>query len=96
MPRNGEHRPRRKCWSRSVGEYGSRVRVFERERGGILYGETSDPTLRGGAGGYCKRSLGHRDKDRAVRWAKQQVAKLLLAEEQVRDAIPTASRVFAA
>jgi hypothetical protein len=69
--------------------------VFERENG-IIHAETFDPTLRGGRGGYRKRSLGHRNRERAVVWARQQVARLLTGVNSAHDATPTLSRVVAA
>ena len=49
-----------RCFSYAVGPKGSRVRVFERARGGTLYISAWDPTLREGRGGYRRQSLGHR------------------------------------
>ncbi len=78
-------RPRRrrraKRWSRSLGPYGSRIRVF---------------TLRGGQGGYRKVSLRHRNRERAVAWAKKQLARLLAGVELAQDRTPTVRRVFTA
>jgi integrase len=54
------------CWTRSFGTTrGTRVRVYEREPGGVLY---ISAWLQGS--GESRRSLGHRDKDRAVRQAR--------------------------
>src|SRR4029077_7654769 len=60
----------RKCWSRRVGSRrGNRVRVYEREPGGILY----VAVWNGERGTYSQRSLGHKDRDRATREAAELV-----------------------
>jgi len=57
-------------WSRSLGDRrGNRVRVYEREPGGMLYVSA----WRAGVG-ESRRSLGHRDRSRAVREAKALLA----------------------
>jgi integrase len=48
---------KKKCWSQSVGVYGSRVRVAERTPGGKLYLLWVD-----GNGSQQKRALGHADR----------------------------------
>jgi hypothetical protein len=73
-------------WSYSVGPYRARVRVFEAANG-IIYVEVS---------GQHRKSLRHRDKDKAVAWAKRVSARLLLGEDEVTDPVPTVARVFAA
>jgi hypothetical protein len=78
---------RKKHWSRSLGEYGCRVRVFE-TASGVLYGEVRTRH------GTKRRTLGHRDRDRAIAWAKEQHARLALGLATVESAIPTASRIF--
>lgn len=60
-----------KPWRKSVGERGCRVVVFERTVGGILYREAWV-----GGERITKKSLGHRDKERAEAEAYQLVAKL--------------------
>ena len=50
-------RPRRKCYSRSFGGYGSKVRVAELVPDGMLYLLWVEPNK-----GQRKRSLGHTDK----------------------------------
>lgn len=80
---------KKKAWSHSEGNYGSRVRVFEAGAGGIIYGETRDRSL---PCGTRTMSLRHRNKDEAVRWAKQQHAKLIAGEGF--DRVPTLSRVL--
>jgi len=53
---------RSKCWRKSLGEQGCRVYVFERKPGGTLYREV----YLGGSRAAPKKSLGHRNKERAV------------------------------
>jgi hypothetical protein len=78
-------RRERERWSWAVGEYGGRVLVFE-ERNGRLYGQ-----IRG------KRvALGHKDKDRAKAWAKEQERQLRQGLATAADPTPTVSKVFAA
>lgn len=79
-------RRRKKSWSRSFGPYGARVRIFEDPASGILYGEVADPTLKSGR--RC-RSLRHRDRKRAERWAIEQVGKLQRREEVTLERVPT-------
>lgn len=55
-----------KLWSYSDGEYGAVIRVYERTPGGPIYIREPD-----GFGGYERRSLGHRDRDRAKQQAKE-------------------------
>src|SRR4051794_6590294 len=50
---------KRKCWSQSVGVYGSKVRVAERAAGGALYLLWVDRH-----GRQQKRSLAHSDRRR--------------------------------
>ena len=52
---------KKKCWRLSLGEYGCRVILFERTPGGTLYREVYVDGKRVAA----KKSLRHRDKDRA-------------------------------
>lgn len=59
----------KRCFSYSVGEWGCRVRVYERKPGGMLWIAAWDPTLRGGKGGYRRQSLGHRKRRRAKTYA---------------------------
>ena len=83
-------RSKKHNWSFSAGNYLGRVRVFESQPGGIIYGETRDRSL---ACGTRSISLRHRDKEKAVRWAKEQAAKLVSGEEIERT--PTLARVLA-
>lgn len=61
----------RKCWSSSVGaQRGTRVRVYERSPGGPIYCTVWIPGR-----GASRRSLGHSDRERALKEAAE-VAKL--------------------
>jgi hypothetical protein len=81
-------------WSYSSGERPNTVRVFERQRGGVLYARAWDATARGGRGNWHVRSLKHRDKKRAKRYAITQAAKLESGEFAVDHKV-TVAQVFA-
>src|SRR4051794_22132166 len=54
------------CWSRTFGtQRGARVRAYERVPGGVLQISVWLPGL-----GESRRSLGHRDRERAIREAR--------------------------
>jgi len=83
---------KKRTWSFSTGRRGqNRVRVFESEPGGILYGEMRDDTL---ASGYRCVSLSHTDRDLATEWAEDQSAKLQLGQSIVSGHVPTVAKVF--
>jgi len=54
-------RKSRRCWSKSIGERGHRVRLYEARPGG--------PIMRSVfvTGKEVRKGLGHRDKEKAVR-----------------------------
>ena len=81
-----------KAWAVSVGPYGHRLRVFEDPNSGILYGEMKDASTRCG---YRTVSLRHRDRDRAVKWAHDQVAKWMNGDDELRRRLPTVAHVMA-
>jgi integrase len=58
-------------WSYSIGETPS-VTVYEREVGGILYARAWD----GEAKKVVRKSLGHRNKKRAMKYARDELTKL--------------------
>ena len=67
-----------KRWSRSLGDRrGNRVRVYERQPGGMLHVSVWRPKL-----GEARRTLGHRDRSRALREAR---ALLALAPSDARE-----------
>ncbi|MDT8342682.1 MAG: tyrosine-type recombinase/integrase [Longimicrobiales bacterium] len=78
-------------WSYSVGEYGAKVRAYEREPGGILYGCV--PNV--GGRGYVRASLGHRDRERAEQWALSQSQKLRAGVTELETGRVTLATVFA-
>lgn len=78
-------RKKRKYWAMSIGPYGSRIRLSEAPDSGILYAEFRDPTLESG---YRAKSLRHRDRKRAVKWAYEQLAKLEAHENLQVERVP--------
>lgn len=91
MSEDGRRR-RKQAWSKSIGNYGHRIRVFEDPNSGIIYGEMRDPAV---AGRYRSISLRHRDREKAVRWAKEQVGRWMTGETEGVDRAPTLARVLA-
>ena len=87
-------RKKKKAWSKSFGEYGSRVRIFEDTDSGILYAEARDPASDPKRPRYLCRSLRHRDKSRAEQWAREQTIKLVTGDQSFRDPTPTVARVL--
>ncbi len=65
--------PKKKCWSKSVGEWGHKVRVFEPKLGSPI----SISVFNKATGKEDRRSLGHRDKTLAIRQAYELVAERL-------------------
>jgi integrase len=82
---NVKPRQKAKAWSKSFGEYGASIRLYEAESG-IIYHEHRGHSA----------SLRHRDRKAAERWAKEQIAKWMLGESQERDLTPTCTRLVAA
>src|SRR3989449_4684229 len=68
----------RKCWSKSIGERGTRVRLYEDRPGGRLSRSVYVK------GREVRKSLGHRDKELAIRQAYE-LLHSLLANEQALD-----------
>src|SRR3989441_4612980 len=68
----------RKCWSKSIGERGTRVRLYEDRTGGPLFRAVYVK------GREVRKSLGHRDKELAIRQAYE-LLHSLLANEQALD-----------
>src|SRR6266699_1181242 len=82
-------RKRRKHWAKSFGPYLTRVRVFEAASGLIYYEART-------AHGTKRKSLKHRDRERATRWAKEEQARLALGVQVIETPAPTVTRVFRA
>src|SRR5439155_18153793 len=78
---------KKKRWSQSVGDYGDRIRVYETDSGIIYYDISSR--------GIMGRSLRHRDRKRAARWAKEQNGKIVNGEDIAPGPTARLSRVFA-
>src|SRR5438034_8494329 len=68
----------RKGWSKSIGERGTRVRLYEDRPNGPLFRSVYVN------GREVRKSLGHRDKELAIRQAYE-LLHSLLANEQALD-----------
>src|SRR3989475_12111943 len=84
-----------KCWRHTEGEKGVTVTVYERRPGGLLYARACDHARAGGRGGYVRRSLKHRDQDRAKTYALDQAAKLRQGHSELAEGKTTLARLFA-
>ncbi len=84
----------KKRWKYGVGERPNLVTVFERRSDGNLYVRVWDGSIRSGRGGWRKRSLGHRDQERAKTYAHEQHAKLRQGDEDLRMGRVTLARLF--
>src|SRR2546430_17547040 len=69
----------RKCWSKSVGERGARVRLYEDRPDGPLFRSVYVN------GKEVRKSLGHRDKELAIRQAYELLHSLLANEEALEQ-----------
>lgn len=86
-----QRKRKRKLWAESIGPYGHRIRLFESRPSGPISGEMRD-VMRPGK--YVTVSLRHDDKDRARRWAQEQVSKWMNGERQARERVPTVAYVL--
>ncbi len=82
--------PSQKLWRKSLGERGLRVYLFERTPGGTLYREV----YIGGKRIAAKKSLRHRDKERAEADGYTLLAKLKSREEVLQEGKLTLSALF--
>jgi integrase len=82
-------KPKEKCWSQSVGVYGSRVRVAELVPGGTLYLLWVDSRRK-----QQKRSLGHRDRKRGKDDALAHASRLSSDRESVETSRLTLRMLF--
>jgi len=83
---------KRKRFSRSFGSYGNRIRVGQR-RDKVYFAEWRDTD----SGKYVRKKLGP-DREEALQWAGDEVAKRTLGLEEKQEepeSVPTCSRVFA-
>src|SRR5881628_720452 len=77
----------RKCWSKSIGERGARVRLYEDRPGGPLSRSVYVN------GKEKRKSLGHRDKELAIRQAYELLHSLLsTSRRSTRRRSPSAWR----
>jgi integrase len=82
-------------WKHSAGIKPHTVTVFEREAGGMLYARVWDGSARNGKGSTIRISLGHRDKQKAKRYATVEAAKLEEGKASIADGKVTLAQVFA-
>src|SRR2546428_2631256 len=68
----------RRCWSRSIGEPGRRVRLYEARSGGSIMRSVFTN------GKENRKSLGHRDQEKAIRQGYE-LLQALLANEHALD-----------
>ncbi len=86
----------RRCWTCSAGERPHSVIVYERRSGGPIYVRVWDSTRAGGRGGWIRRSLGHKDRERARVYALGQAAKLRQGTAEVVARRASLAQLFAA
>ena len=79
-----------KLWRKSLGEQGCRVYVFERKLGGTLYREV----YLGGSRAAPKKSLGHRNKERAVADGYRLLAGLKTRQDALSEGTLTLETLF--
>lgn len=82
-------------WSFSAGDRPYTVTVYERTPGGVLYARVWDPTGRGGEGAWIRRSLKHRDRGLAKKYARKQAGKLEEGVSDLASGKVSLSQVFA-
>ena len=81
-------------YSEGFGPRGFRVRIAEREPGGVLYWRHRDPHAPKGVERYIKGSLGHRHKQKVRTWALRR-SEQLRASAFASDPAAHVARVFA-
>ena len=84
--------PRR--WKFTTGVRPNTVTVYERDRGGPLHIRTWDPTKRNGHGNWVRRSLGHRDRERAKQYALEVAARPETLAEKTAASEENLSTIF--
>jgi len=77
-------------WSYSAGSRGCRIRVYEEQPGGTIYRAIYDPTTRE----EIRKSLGHRDRQAAMRYADETVARMRRGLDEMSGAVPTLWRAL--
>ena len=83
---------KRKAWAETVGRRPHQLRVFERTPGGRIYVRWWDSDARS----YVKRSLGHRDRQRALAEAHRLHAEMMDGATSIRDGKATLGVIFPA
>ncbi len=81
----------RKKWRFSAGARGHRVTVYEGKPGGVLQARVWDSSR----GRYLRRSLGHRNRDRAEAFALAEAQRLKEGRAELTASKVTAGRLFA-
>lgn len=79
-----------KKWSYTAGSRPYSVRVYERKAGGNIYIAAWDPERET----EVRRSLGHKDQEKAKAYADEQAAKLRKNRQATFSERPTVARVF--
>lgn len=80
---------RKKCWTYTAGRRPHRVTVYEREASGVLY-------ARGWSRGkIIRRSLGHRNRDRAMEYADQEAVRMRNGADDIRAGRVRLARLLA-
>ena len=79
-----KRKPRR-CWSKSIGERGYRVRVYEARPGGTIMRSVYVN------GKEARKSLGHRDKQLAIQHAYELLHALFANETAIEDELDHAA-----
>ena len=82
--------------SYTAGERPYQVTVYERLAGGPISVRIWDPTLRGGKGQMVRRSLKHKDREKARKYAGDQASKLVKGQAEIGAGRVTLADVFAA
>jgi hypothetical protein len=83
-------------WAYSVGEKPNTITVYERNPGGTLYLRLWDAMARDGKGNWIRKSLKHRDKAKAKKHARAELAKLEEGIEGFLQGKTTMGQVLAA
>ncbi len=72
-------RKSRRCWSKSIGERGNRVRLYEKYHGGPIMRSVFVNRKE------VRKSLGHRDKEKAIRQGYEMLSALLANEKALDE-----------
>ncbi|MGH7557177.1 MAG: tyrosine-type recombinase/integrase [Gemmatimonadota bacterium] len=86
--------PRRKRWKYSAGRKPHTITVYERRAGANLFIKIWEPTAVNGKGGMKRRSLGHRDRERAIEYADEQARRLRDGSAEILSGKVTLERLF--